>query len=129
MLSPVFGRLGVGFSGEPPVAVVTDDFSTKRVAEYAYDTLIKDLQPSDDEKLYLLIGHLDYTNLEDTFILAADIVKYASTRKAITHTGVGMYAHIFAKYGFFITILCADEKLDTLLRPEAGTFSTESFIL
>lgn len=118
--------LGAGFSGEPPVFTYNDRFTMKDAAQTAYDLLVKDLQPSKDCKLHLIVSRMEQTRCEEAFIFAKEINQYASAHHPISHMSVGYFAYLMDTPGFFVTLLCEDETLSPYI---GETVNAESFIL
>lgn len=118
--------LGAGFSGEPPVFTYNDCFTMKDAAQTAYELLIKDLKPSKDCKLHLIVSRMEQTRCEEAFIFANEISKYASAHQPISEMSVGYFAYLMNTPGFFVTLLCEDETLSPYI---GDTIHAESFIL
>jgi dihydroxyacetone kinase len=118
--------LGEGISGEPARLVYENRFTLEDAAQLAYDVLIDDLKPRSNEKLYVLINRTHSALYEDEFILAKELHSYAASRTPVHKMSVGYYDRMSDSYGFSVTVLCADERIQPFMDHRC---STESFIV
>ncbi|MDO4323008.1 MAG: dihydroxyacetone kinase subunit DhaK [Lachnospiraceae bacterium] len=118
--------LGEGISGEPARLIYEDQFTLEAAARLAYDVLYKDLEPEKNEKIYILINRNQYTLYEDAFILSKHLYGYSQTKTPIHQMSVGYYDRMSESYGFSVTMLCADARIDPFMRKRCFT---ESFIV
>ncbi len=117
-------ELGAGFSGEPPVQTLSDCFTIEGAARTALDLLTEDLKPRPDEELFFLVSRLEKTKDEDAFLLAAELKRQADVSYRTAKSRPGHFTSLLDAHGFFITMLCADDRLAGYLRDDiaAGGF-------
>lgn len=100
--------LGEGISGEPPRYTYKDHFHLKDAAKLVYDRLYQDLQPKENERIYVLINRAIYTFYEDQFILAKYLDEYAEGR--IHQMSAGYFFRMCDSYSFSVTMMAVDER-------------------
>ena len=118
--------LGEGISGEPARLVYENRFTLEDSAQLSYDLLFEDLKPKANEKIYLLINRSHHTLYEDSFILAKHLHNYSQSKIPVHQMSVGYYDRMSESYGFSVTMLCADERIDPFMQKRCFT---DSFIV
>lgn len=118
--------LGEGISGEPARFVYENRFTLENAAQLSYDVLYDDLKPEKNEKFYILINRNHHARYEDSFILAKHLHNYAQKKTPIHKMNVGYYDRMSESYGFSVTMLCADERIEPFMKKQCFT---DSFIV
>jgi len=116
---------GKGISGEPGFAS-SINIDMKQVATEALGYILDDLKPGPGEKLLLLINRLGCMSYSDSFIFTKYALEELSKQHTVLKTRVAGFFNILDVYGFDISILCVDEKLEECF---TNNSYTESFIL
>ena len=114
-------ELGRGISGEPARVFYSDIFTLDYAAEKAYEFLLKDLSPKEDETIYMLINRPFNANYEDTYIFANAMLQYSQTRVPIWRVSPGNYSRHYNYYGFGVSMLCCPNDLTRYLQEQCCT--------
>ena len=114
-------ELGRGISGEPARVIYSDEFSLEYAAAKAYDFLLKDLSPKEDETIYMLVNRPFNTNYEDTYIFSHALLKHSQTRVPIRRLSPGNYSRHYNYYGFGVSMLCCPNDLTKYLQEQCCT--------
>ena len=88
--------------------------------------LTEDLCPGTDEKIFMLVNRLRLTSYSDGYVFAGYLQDELSTRFPLKQMRVGSFSNILDRYGFTVTLLCADQEIQGLLDE---TVCTDSFLL
>ncbi len=118
-------ELGRGISGEPARITFDEEFSLEFAAAKAYDHLLKDLSPKEDEVLCVLVNRPFVTNYEDTYIFAHAMMKHAEGIVPIRRMTPGHFGRHYYYYGFGVSMLCCPKDLMKYL---AEKYNTTSYI-
>lgn len=118
--------LGEGISGEPARLIYENRFTLEDAAQLSYNVLYDDLKPQKNENIYILINRNQHTLYEDSFILAKHLHNYAQTKAPVHKMNVGYYDRMSESYGFSVTMLCANERIDPFMKKRCFT---DSFIV
>lgn len=100
---------GPGFSGEPPMRTETH-MDMERTAQEAVKMLLDELQPKEDETLFLLVNRLRLTSYADSYIMANVMIKELEKYHSVAQLRVAPFSNITDKYGFDFSILCMDSE-------------------
>lgn len=116
-------QLGRGISGEPPRIEYDEEFSLDYAAAKAYDYLLEDLSPKEDETLFALINRPFSTNYEDLYIFSHAMQKHAAGRVPIRRLSPGHYTRHYYYYGFGVSLVCCPNDLAGYLQEQCCTTS------
>lgn len=116
---------GPGFSGEPPMLVDTH-MDMEQTARQAVKILVEDLQPREDETLFLLVNRLRLTSYADSYIMANLMAKELEKCRPVEQLRVAPFSNITDKYGFDFSVLCMDSSTAKLMD---SYISADSFII
>ena len=100
---------GPGFSGEPPIRTETH-MDMEKCAGEAAQMLLEELQPQENETLFLLVNRLRLTSYADSYIMADLMVKALEKHHTVAQLRVAPFSNITDKYGFDFSILCMDPE-------------------
>ncbi len=109
-------QLGRGISGEPPRIEYDEEFSLQFAAAKAYDYLLADLSPREDETLYVLVNRPFSVNTEDLYIFSHAMQTYAQSRVPIRRMSPGHYTRHFYYYAFGVCMLSCPKDLTKYLQ-------------
>lgn len=101
---------GNGFSGEPGFFSL-ENANPQSAAEKCTEMLLADVNPSPDEKLFLLVNRLKMTSYADSYIMAGHLHHAFSQNHPVAQLRVGAYMNVLDVYGYTVTVLCADEEI------------------
>ena len=116
-------ELGRGISGEPARFVSDEDFSLEHAARWAYDYLVEDLSPKDDETLCVLVNRPFMANYEDLYIFSHALLKHATGRIPVRRMTPGHFGRHYYYYGFGVSMLSCPKDLVGYLKEQYATTS------
>lgn len=116
---------GAGFSGEPPIRTA-DHMDMGLAASEVLEMLLEDLQPQQDESLFLLVNRLRLTSFPDGYIFANMLFDTLSESYRVEQMRVGTFSNIMDIYGFDVSLLCMDEETAALM---GNCINADNFII
>ena len=116
---------GGGFSEEPGF-LTRNGTTLRRIAGDMVRLLTEDLCPGTDEKIFVLVNRLRLTSYSDGYVFAGYLQEELSACYPVMQMRVGSFFNILDRYGFTVTLLCADQEIRGLLDETA---CTDSFLL
>lgn len=116
---------GGGISGEPPIRTETHMDVHKAAAEVCR-MLLADLQPTADEKLFLMINRLRMTSYADGYVMADAISRELPLHHDVAEVRCGVYSNVRDCYGYDFSILCMDEETCSYM---SSRIQTDSFVI
>ena len=116
---------GEGFSEEPGF-FTRKGATLRQAAADMVRLLTEDLRPGEDEKIFMLVNRLRLTSYSDGYVFAGYLQDELSARFPVQQMRVGSFFNILDRYGFTVTLLCADREIQGFLDE---TVCTDSFLL
>lgn len=113
---------GGGFSGEPGLRNLPL-CDPENAVKIALDLLIEDLKPEADEKLYVLVNRLRLTSYADSYIMLKHIKEILSKKHSVSRIRTAAYSNILDIYGYDISIICMDRRIEQMLEAEVSSDS------
>ena len=116
---------GTGFSDEPGF-LTREGATVASTAEETVRLLYGDVQPRAGEKVYMLVNRMRMTSYSDSFVMAGCLKQALDSHIAGARMAVGGYMQVMDRYGYTVTLLCADEEIAPFLE---GTICGDGFLL
>ncbi|MBQ6373841.1 MAG: dihydroxyacetone kinase subunit DhaK [Clostridia bacterium] len=116
---------GTGFSDEPGF-LTREGASIGSTAEETIRFLYGDVDPQPGERIYLLVNRMRMTSYSDSYVMAGKLHAALSRRAPVARMSVGGYMQVMDRYGYTVTLLCADDELAACLD---GTLCGDGFLL
>lgn len=116
---------GTGFSDEPGF-LTREGATVSGVADEIIRLLCEDVQPRADERVYMMVNRMRLTSYSDSFVMAGCLHEALSKRAPLARMSVGGYMQVMDRYGYTVTLLCADAELAPYLE---GTICGDGFLL
>lgn len=116
---------GTGFSDEPGF-LTREDATVAGTAEEVVRLLCDDVQPRCDERVYMLVNRMRMTSYSDSFVMAGCLKAALESRVREMQMQVGGYMQVMDRYGYTVTLLCADKEIAPYLN---GTLCGDGFLL
>ena len=116
---------GTGFSDEPGF-LIREAATIAGTAEETVRLLYEDVQPQPDELVYMLVNRMRMTSYSDSFVMAGCLKAALDSRVNGAQMSVGGYMQVMDRYGYTVTLLCADKEIAPYLE---GTLCGDGFLL
>lgn len=126
-VEPEFDRVtyGTGFSDEPGF-LTREGATVASTAEETMRLLYGDVQPRPGEQVFMLVNRMRMTSYSDSFVMAGCLKQALDARIEGAQMQVGGYMQVMDRYGYTVTLLCADAEIAPYL---AGTLCGDGFLL
>lgn len=113
-------EIGAGFSGEAP-ALIEDFVSADQLAKGCVKCALQEFEEYEKQRIYFMVNRMRKMTYAEGYIVLISMKKALEASGCIPlGASVGGYFDAYESNGCIITILAADEELESYLKPVKG---------